>query len=652
MEKIIEKSKKIIEIIVIILLCFVGIRRGGYYKVDSLFVMYIIDLLILLYLILSRKIKISPKVIFFFLLLIAAYFSSIVIGNSATVSGAINIATRIYSIYLLYILITNSENKEKYIKSMLVFIAIVGLLVLDETSFRIFEKPLNFLGGAYVSEVGEAPETIFQYTNFLGILCLVSIIYLYRCLSEREEIKNKVFLYTVINYFTIIMFYSHSKMIFILYIVTAIALPIILKKPKEILYLIINFVFSLIVYSFAKIYLIIVALVLVAVISFGYLYYLKNEKIKRILSICSIVILCLCIVIFLNKILNSSVILNFKDYFSNFRSTSLRFTYYLDGLRIATSSPLNFIFGAGGNAFRTLYETVQTTFYVSLEVHSLFIQVFIESGVIGLISLILIIIFSFKHSKNNVYRYMLGVYLIFATFDISLTYLFILYFFTILLALNSNDEKMIYANKRLVIYNGIMYVCIMCVLTLQVLAMVIEPTRVDNLNVTLDEQQKIIDECKLSCILDPSDIEYIRMYSRSCINYLDIMDIKKDLYGQDNLEKRYELVNIIYSNLKSELRYEKSNKYAIDDNVFYTCKYVDELVAANYLGNEVEGYEYYLEEMLDEIEEFKTHSLNDYAQIQYVLGLKNIYYKYIDINTMLHSDKITLMLDNIKEIAQ
>ena len=356
-------------------------------------------------------------------------------------------------------------------------------------------------------------------------------------------------------------------------------------------------------------------------------------------------------IISVNKILNSSVILNFRDYFSNYRSTSLRLTYYIDGSKIAFSSPVNVIFGSGGNAFRTLYETVQTSEYVSLEVHSLFVQVLLESGILGIVGLIAIIVLTIKNSKDKVYKYMLIIYLVFAAFDISFTYLFILYFFTILLAINGN-EKVEEASKTFLVCNGIMYLSVFFILTTQIIAMVIEPAKVDNLNVSLDEQQKIINECKIASTLDPYDIDYIRLYSRACVNYMDILDIKKDLYGQDNLEKRYELSNIIYANTRNELKFEKSNKYAIDDNVFYTCKYVDELVGANYLGDEVVGYAFYLNEMLNRIEEFKTHPLNDYAQIQYVLGLENIYTKFSNINTMLNSEKISSMLDNIKEILQ
>ena len=655
MERIIEKSKKIIEVLVILLICFIGVRRGGYYKIDTLGVMYIINLLILLYLIINGKININKGITFGFITLVMSYFIPLAINNAATMSGAINIATRVYSIYLLYILITNSKNKEKYIKAMVVFIAIVGLFVLDEAGIRLFEKPLNFLGGAYVSDVGQAPETIFQYTNFLGILSLVSIVYLYKKLVENLDNKSKIiFLYACISYFTTIMFYSHSKMIFILYLITAIVLPIIIKRKNDILYLLFNFVFSLVVFSLAKVYILFISLAIVTAVSIIYEYVLNKEKyknLKRCITIALITVVIIMAIISVNKILNSSVILNFRDYFSNYRSTSLRLTYYIDGLKIAFSNPLNTIFGSGGNAFRTLYETVQTSEYVSLEVHSLFVQVLLESGILGIVGLIAIIVLTIKNSKDKVYKYMLIIYLVFAAFDISFTYLFILYFFTILLAINSN-EKVEEASKTFLVCNGIMYLSVFFILTTQVIAMVIEPAKVDNLNVSLDEQQKIINECKVASTLDPYDIDYIRLYSRACVNYMDILDIKKDLYGQDNLEKRYELSNIIYANTKNELKFEKSNKYAIDDNVFYTCKYVDELVSANYFGDEIVGYEFYLNEMLNRIEEFKTHSLNDYAQIQYVLGLENIYTKFSNINTMLNSEKISSMLDNIKEILQ
>ena len=655
MERIIEKSKKIIEVLVILLICFIGVRRGGYYKIDTLGVMYIINLLILLYLIINGKININKGITFGFITLVMSYFIPLAINNAATMSGAINIATRVYSIYLLYILITNSKNKEKYIKAMVVFIAIVGLFVLDEAGIRLFEKPLNFLGGAYVSDIGQAPETIFQYTNFLGILSLVSIVYLYKKLVENVDNKRKkIFLYACISYFTTIMFYSHSKMIFILYLITAIVLPIVIKRKKDILYLLFNFVFSLVVFSIAKVYILFISLAIVTAVSIIYEYVLNKEKyknLKRCITIALIAVVIIMAIISVNKILNSSVILNFRDYFSNYRSTSLRLTYYIDGLKIAFSNPLNAIFGSGGNAFRTLYETVQTSEYVSLEVHSLFVQVLLESGMLGIVGLIAIIVLTIKNSNDKVYKYLLIIYLVFAAFDISFTYLFILYFFTILLAINGN-EKVEEASKTFLVCNGIMYLSVFFILTTQVIAMVIEPSKVDNLNVSLDEQQKIINECKIASTLDPYDIDYIRLYSRACVNYMDILDIKKDLYGQDNLEKRYELSNIIYANTRNELKFEKSNKYAIDDNVFYTCKYVDELVGANYFGDEIVGYEFYLNEMLNRIEEFKTHPLNDYAQIQYVLGLENIYTKFSNINTMLNSEKISSMLDNIKEILQ
>ena len=89
-------------------------------------------------------------------------------------SGAINIATRVYSMYLIYIIVFNSQNKEKYIKAIVVFTIICGLFALDEISYRVFEKPLNLIGGGYVENNNGRVASVLQYSNLLGILSLIS----------------------------------------------------------------------------------------------------------------------------------------------------------------------------------------------------------------------------------------------------------------------------------------------------------------------------------------------------------------------------------------------------------------------------------------------------------------------------------------------
>ena len=93
-------------------------------------------------------------------------------------------------------------------------------------------------------------------------------------------------------------------------------------------------------FSLAKVYILFISLAIVTAVSIIYEYVLNKEKyknLKRCITIALIAVVIIMAIISVNKILNSSVILNFRDYFSNYRSTSLRLTYYIDGLKIAFS---------------------------------------------------------------------------------------------------------------------------------------------------------------------------------------------------------------------------------------------------------------------------------------------------------------------------
>ena len=131
-----KRVKNMLEYFFIFIIFFIGIRKGGYYKEDSLVGVYLIFLLFIIYFVLNyREIKINGIVGTFFLLFSCIYFIPIILNNAATMSGAINIATRVYSMYLIYIIVFNSQNKEKYIKAIVVFTIICGLFALDEISY-------------------------------------------------------------------------------------------------------------------------------------------------------------------------------------------------------------------------------------------------------------------------------------------------------------------------------------------------------------------------------------------------------------------------------------------------------------------------------------------------------------------------------------
>ena len=84
--------------------------------------------------------------------------------------------------------------------------------------------------------------------------------------------------------------------------------------------------------------------------------------------------------------------INLKD-----KSAWERGTFYYDALKIIKD---NFIFGLGGNAWKYKFQEVQSYDYYTVEVHSYPLQVFLENGIVGFISLITIIILVIKNNKK------------------------------------------------------------------------------------------------------------------------------------------------------------------------------------------------------------------------------------------------------------
>ena len=643
-----EKIKNILEYVIIFLIFFVGIRKGGYYKEDSLVLVYIIQLVSLLHLIFSDKVKLNYVVGLALMSLSISYFLPIIFNNVASVSGALNIALRIYSMFLVYLVVLNSKNKEKYIKAIMYITLIYCILALDEISYRIFEIPLNFLGGGYIEETTYRVSSVLQYANILGLLCLLSMIYISNILENRKNTNiKKVILSILFLFFTIVMLLTESKMILVLYIGYGI---ISIKRMEKLFYLILNLIIGF--FSVALIKEISVIVVIpIFIIYAGYILLLFNIKTRRNKYLFSILLLLLFIAVcfvFSKYLLNIGIISSIKEYFLNFNSTKLRIIYYKDALKLLADNPLNFVFGLGGNAFRTLYETVQTVEYISLETHSLFVQVFLEAGLLGIISILIAVVYLFIKAKNNYSKLMLAVIIIFACFDIFLTYTFMLYILAIVIAFC--DIKCKDVNVKWKVTNGILYLIVFIISTLQVVSFFIEPVEVNNLNVTLEAQEKVIRRCEVALKFDPFDIEYIRNCNVAYASYLELLDIKEELYGYDYTNLKYEVINKIYDNIEKETLYEKNNKYALEDRIYYTNNYVDELVFSNYKNDVKQGYEKYLSEMYNYLNILlNEHSKNDYALKTYSILGNSIYDNYSYINLTINSDEVYNILNSIKE---
>jgi len=142
------------------------------------------------------------------------------------------------------------------------------------------------------------------------------------------------------------------------------------------------------------------------------------------------------------NILPSDSVFRFRD--SIYGSTSLRdrLHYIKDACKIWITSP---IFGTGGEGFRYLYKDVQTLKYTSTEVHNSILQIFVESGIIGGISICLIIYLVIKNNKYSVLKLTFVMYILHSLTDLNFSYLICLIVFSMLVGIieNKNEVKRI-----------------------------------------------------------------------------------------------------------------------------------------------------------------------------------------------------------------
>jgi len=105
---------------------------------------------------------------------------------------------------------------------------------------------------------------------------------------------------------------------------------------------------------------------------------------------------------FLFKILPKFLVERFSQIGSITGITSGRNNFYRDGLNILKE---HWLLGAGGNAWNSMYRQYQSYFYGSSEAHSLPLQMWLETGLLGILVLILLVvslfILYFKNRKSE-----------------------------------------------------------------------------------------------------------------------------------------------------------------------------------------------------------------------------------------------------------
>lgn len=132
------------------------------------------------------------------------------------------------------------------------------------------------------------------------------------------------------------------------------------------------------------------------------------------------------------SMLPSDMVFRFRD--SLYGSTSLRdrLNYVKDSYKIWLTSP---VVGTGGEGFKFLYKNVQTLQYTSTEAHNSILQIFVESGIVGGITVCLIIYLVISKNKFSVLKLTFVMYILHSLTDLNFSYFICLIVFSMLIAL-------------------------------------------------------------------------------------------------------------------------------------------------------------------------------------------------------------------------
>lgn len=371
-----------------------------------------------------------------------------------------------------------------------------------------------------------------------------------------------------------------------------------------------------------------------------------------------------------------SLVFRLKDTISKDSNNSLRFTYYKDAFKLFKKSP---IVGHGGEGFKSRYQEVQDTSYISSETHSVFMQILVEAGIIGfaifvtLIILTLLLILKSKDEEEKMQNLMIFlVFIVTATFDLVFSFGLMINIFAVIvgLSVNTYKEEIKDKDKYELDNKSVLGMCKIMVLSISL--MILFLTTIYSVNIYRASMIVVYEDYEEELDLD-SSYERVGLYENK---------IKLDKYNAtyiSNLIDAYDthisLLNSVYLNtqdkemkdtLKNELDIYKIRQKELADSVLdfeYYNKYILEKVARLYFKNYVSFANIYSKN-------FKSSEIAYVFYIGYAIKLtdrlslvgpnnlyaqkfaKDIYNDYIETlekqNKLIDSDMLKQAIEDMK----
>ncbi len=305
------------------------------------------------------------------------------------------------------------------------------------------------------------------------------------------------------------------------------------------------------------------------------------------------------------KYLPNSIMRLTKTLSFNNLSVAERLSMYRSGFQLFSEHP---IVGNGAKTFANMYEKVREYGYGTMEVHSFYMDILMDYGIIGIIacfSIIGITIYNFmkRKNKNNIVTISIFTSWVFVAihtmFDFDLAYMLTLANFYIVIALINEEDKNIAKNTRLVEY---------AVIAIMAICVVINGFRLIG--------DKLYREGKYK-----DAMSYMPYYVKNMNEYIKS---NEDKYG-------------LSRNLKKDvlIRYLENEKNAKQyDNIKYLYEISIDLIRTNNINEGIEG----LQEIIKLIE-------NDDIIAKYDILQKDSWKQFVD-NIKNELQELSTQLDN------
>lgn len=328
-----EKIQNIFDIIVVVILGFICISKGGFYKTDSSFFELSIIILFFIYIAINIVLKVKNNkkidiVSLMLFILTLTYSLPIIFKNYANFDSSLDEFIRYLCVYVIYNIVKRGTTRI-YEKAIIVIGVVVCFLGFDGIATRLFESFLLYFKSGYLDIDRLRMSSTIQYANTFALLILISYVFLCKIMSGKLNLllarKSLLEFNTYLTLSTIFIsaiILSESKMVMILLLFAFVSNYILCKRKLNLIITLLSLIEGVIYSNFVL--MLVVNMPSFVMISIFLLYALNyillvilTKFIKNILSsnihlnvlgkrrkkllIASLVFLFICVLLVVNK---------------------------------------------------------------------------------------------------------------------------------------------------------------------------------------------------------------------------------------------------------------------------------------------------------------------------------------------------------------